>query len=183
MVVLIRRRIDDPLREGAVSVLTPFVAFLLADVVHASGVLAVVVAGLVLSYAGPRVIRARSRVLAYAFWDLSTFLINGGVVRPARDADPPGGAGIHRHLADAGADHRGGGGRRPRGDPDDLGAPDSYAGTPSTAARRGRTVIGSDWRVRTVAGWAGFRGAVSLAAALAVPTTTSVRRAGPRTAT
>ncbi|MEK8106895.1 hypothetical protein NKG94_20425 [Micromonospora sp. M12] len=24
-------------------------------------------------------IRARSRVLAYAFWDLSTFLINGGL--------------------------------------------------------------------------------------------------------
>ena len=47
--------------------------------VHASGVLAVVVAGLVLAYAGPRVIRARSRVLAYAFWDLSTFLINGGL--------------------------------------------------------------------------------------------------------
>ena len=78
-VVLIRKRLDDPLREGALSVLTPFGAFLLADSVHASGVLAVVVAGLVLAYAGPRVIRARSRVLAYAFWDLTTFLINGGL--------------------------------------------------------------------------------------------------------
>ncbi|WP_247676618.1 Na+/H+ antiporter, partial [Micromonospora sp. M51] len=78
-VVLVRKRLDDPLREGALSVLTPFGAFLLADSVHASGVLAVVVAGLVLSYAGPRVIRARSRVLAFAFWDLSTFLINGGL--------------------------------------------------------------------------------------------------------
>ena len=78
-VVLIRKRLDDPLREGALSVLTPFGAFLLAELVHASGVLAVVVAGLVLAYAGPRVIRARSRVLAYAFWDLATFLINGGL--------------------------------------------------------------------------------------------------------
>ncbi|MEK8106896.1 cation:proton antiporter [Micromonospora sp. M12] len=53
-VVLIRKRLDDPLREGALSVLTPFGAFLLADSVHASGVLAVVVAGLMLAYAGPR---------------------------------------------------------------------------------------------------------------------------------
>ena len=79
VVVLIRRRLDDPLREGALSVLTPFAAFLLAEVVHASGVLAVVVAGLLLSYASPRIIRARSRLLAYAFWDLSTFLINGAL--------------------------------------------------------------------------------------------------------
>ena len=52
---------------------------MLAEVVHASGVVAVVVAGLVLSYAGPRVIRARSRFRAFAFWDLSTFLINGSL--------------------------------------------------------------------------------------------------------
>ena len=51
-VVLIRRRLDDPLREGTLSVLTPFLAFLLAELVHASGVVAVVVAGLVLAYAG-----------------------------------------------------------------------------------------------------------------------------------
>src|SRR4029450_1912516 len=79
LVVLIRRRLDDPLREGGLSVLTPFVAFLLAEVVHASGVVAVVVAGLVLSYFGPRVIRARSRFWTFAFWDLSTFLINGSL--------------------------------------------------------------------------------------------------------
>jgi CPA1 family monovalent cation:H+ antiporter len=36
------------------------------------------------------------------------------------------------------------------------------------AVQRTRRV---SWRVRTVAGWAGFRGAVSLAAALAVPVT------------
>ncbi|GAB3841164.1 hypothetical protein GCM10029963_11570 [Micromonospora andamanensis] len=77
--ILIRKRIDDPLREGALSVLTPFTAFFLADSIHESGVLAVVVAGLMLSYASPRVIRARSRVLALSFWDLTTFLINGGL--------------------------------------------------------------------------------------------------------
>lgn len=79
-VILIRKHVDDPLREGGVSILTPFVAFLLAELVHASGVLAVVVAGLLLSYAGPRVIGARSRLTAYGFWDLSTFMINGSFV-------------------------------------------------------------------------------------------------------
>jgi CPA1 family monovalent cation:H+ antiporter len=77
--VLVRRHLDDPLREGGLSVLTPFMAFLLAELVHVSGVVAVVVAGLVLTYAGPRVIRARSRTQAFAFWDLATFLLNGGL--------------------------------------------------------------------------------------------------------
>ena len=77
--ILIRRRLDDPLREGALSVVTPFAAFLLAEAVHASGVVAVVVAGLLLTYAGPRVIRARSRTMAFAFWELFTFLLNGGL--------------------------------------------------------------------------------------------------------
>ena len=54
LVVLVRRRLDDPLREGALSVLTPFLAFLLAELVHASGVVAVVVAGLVLTHASGR---------------------------------------------------------------------------------------------------------------------------------
>ncbi|MFC5923441.1 Na+/H+ antiporter [Micromonospora vulcania] len=174
IVVLIRKRLDDPLREGALSVLTPFGAFLLAEVVHASGVLAVVVAGLVLAYAGPRVIRARSRVLAYAFWDLSTFLINGGLfvllgsqipraVRGITSTSPGRAlmivvvvtvvvvgtrlAFIYLFIESAKLLHSRVLGRQPNG-----------------------------WRVGTVAGWSGFRGAVSLAAALAVPTTAAAGR-------
>jgi len=45
---------------------------LLAEVVHAGGVVVVVVAGLVLAYAGPRVIQARSRFWSFAFRDLSS---------------------------------------------------------------------------------------------------------------
>jgi CPA1 family monovalent cation:H+ antiporter len=65
--------------ENGVSVLTPFVAFLLAEEIHASGVLAVVVCGMVLSRLGPRTIRARTRVQAHAFWQVSTFLLNGAL--------------------------------------------------------------------------------------------------------
>jgi Na+/H+ antiporter len=74
-----RRRLDDPLQENLVGVLTPFVAFLLAQPVHASGVLAVVVCGLTLSQAGPRVIRAGTRQQAEAFWGLAAFLLNGAL--------------------------------------------------------------------------------------------------------
>ncbi|MEU7841966.1 Na+/H+ antiporter [Micromonospora sp. NPDC049114] len=172
-VVLIRKRLDDPLREGALSVLTPFAAFLLADSVHASGVLAVVVAGLVLAYAGPRVIRARSRVLAYAFWDLSTFLINGGLfvllgtqipraVRGISSTSPGRALAIVLVVTPVVVATR---------------LLFVYLTAESAKLRRRRMMDhdqpASDWRVGTVAGWAGFRGAVSLAAALAVPTMTA----------
>ncbi|MFF0717982.1 Na+/H+ antiporter [Verrucosispora sp. NA02020] len=168
VVILIRKRLDDPLREGAISVLTPFAAFFLADVVHESGVLAVVVSGLMLTAASPRVVRARSRVLALSFWDLTTFLINGGlfvlvgmqIPRAVRSVTS---VSLLRALAIA-----------------------VVVAVVLVAVRMlwlhltaivarlvdRRAVAVSrrvNWRVRTVAGWAGFRGAVSLAAALAVP--------------
>ncbi|HJZ17877.1 MAG TPA: Na+/H+ antiporter, partial [Stellaceae bacterium] len=59
---LVRRRIDAPQEEGALSLLTPFAAFLLAQSIHCSGVVAVLVSALVLAYASPYVIRARSRL-------------------------------------------------------------------------------------------------------------------------
>ena len=107
LVVLIRKHVDDPMREGGLSILTPFVAFLLADAVHASGVLAVVVAGLLLSYAAPRVIRARSRVTAFAFWDLSTFMINGSLFVLLGTQVPRSLRSITSHSPTAGARHRG----------------------------------------------------------------------------
>jgi aryl-alcohol dehydrogenase-like predicted oxidoreductase len=51
-----------PVQQSVISVLTPFSAFLLAELVHASGVLAVVVTGLLLSQSGPRLIPAAARV-------------------------------------------------------------------------------------------------------------------------
>ncbi|MEV4319903.1 Na+/H+ antiporter [Actinocrispum sp. NPDC049592] len=74
-----RRRLDSPTLENVVSVLTPFVAFLLAERLEASGVLAVVVCGLVLSQIGPRIVRADTRQQANAFWGLTTFLLNGSL--------------------------------------------------------------------------------------------------------
>jgi Na+/H+ antiporter len=79
LAVWIRRRLDHPLHANLVSVLTPFAAFLGAEFVHASGVVAVVVSGLTLSQYGPRVVRAETRQQARAFWTLSTFLLNSAL--------------------------------------------------------------------------------------------------------
>lgn len=75
----VRRHIHDPLQENVVTLLTPFTAFLVAETAHASGVLAVVVAGLIMSQTGPRVGRPDTRQQTTAFWTLATFLLNGAL--------------------------------------------------------------------------------------------------------
>jgi CPA1 family monovalent cation:H+ antiporter len=170
VVVFVRRRLDDPLREGAISVLTPFVAFLLAELVHASGVVAVVVAGLVLTYASPRVISARSRTLAFAFWDLATFLVNGGLwvlvgMQFPRAVTAVDGTSTHRAVGVALVITVVVIGTRLLWV---LLTPFVIRAVDRRAVQRTRRV---GWRQRMVSGWAGFRGAVSLAAALAVPST------------
>jgi Na+/H+ antiporter len=128
------------------------------------------VSGLILAYYGPRVIRARSRFWAFAFWDLSTFLLNGslfvlvGMQVPHAVGDIDGRT-VRHALA--------------------------VALTASAVAILTRLVWvhlitwvirlvdrravqrtrRANWKARTASGWAGFRGAVSLAAALAVPAT------------
>lgn len=179
-VTLLRRRLDAPLEEGALSVLTPFAAFLLAETMHCSGVVAVLIAALVLTYVGPRVIRARSRLQAFAFWDISTFLLNGslwvfvGVQIPR----------TMRGISDVGGglDHAAVVGLAVTG----VIVVSRIAWVEVTtvliraldrrAVQRTRRV---NWRQRTVSSWTGFRGAVSLAAALAVPMTTRSGEAFP----
>ena len=71
------RRLDDPLLETAMSLATPFGAYLLAAQIGASGVLAVVVAGLWISYSSPMVISAATRLQALSVWRLVALLLEG----------------------------------------------------------------------------------------------------------
>ncbi|MFF2377951.1 Na+/H+ antiporter [Streptomyces xiamenensis] len=77
--VRVRARLADPLLGNVALLLIPYTAFLLAEAVHASGVLAVVVCGLIMSQAGPRVASAETRRQATAFWSLATFALNGSL--------------------------------------------------------------------------------------------------------
>ncbi len=166
----IRRRVTDPLRNGSLSVLTPFVAFLLAELAHASGVLAVVVAGLVLAHVNVTIVTPRARVETQAFWNLSTFLLNGGLFVFVGIQIPQAVRGLDSTTLSRA----------------------SVIAVAVTAVviltrmawvhvvtwviravdrRAIQRTRRAGWRVRTAIGWAGFRGAVSLAAALAVPAT------------
>ena len=73
------RRLSDPLMHNAALILVPFAAFLAAEQIHASGVIAVVVAGLYLSRTGPRSGTPQSRQQRDGFWILATTTLNGAL--------------------------------------------------------------------------------------------------------
>jgi CPA1 family monovalent cation:H+ antiporter len=172
----LRDRIDDPPIEIAGSMLVAYVAYLPAEAVHASGVLAAVVAGLYLGWhSGGSAFSARSRLQFNAFWETLAFLINAALFVIV-------GLSFHTFTEQA----RGPVGRlvltgvavvvtvivvrlawmegtgwltrllRRSPPPDEEDAPDQ-----------------AGWRQRLVIGWAGMRGAITLALLLAVPLTTN----------
>ena len=73
----IHRRITNPLLDNAVSLLTPWLVFLPAERVDASGVVAVVVCGLYLGHRMPMLMSAASRLQMNAFWRMVKFLLEG----------------------------------------------------------------------------------------------------------
>jgi CPA1 family monovalent cation:H+ antiporter len=166
--VYLRRRVTDPMSENVAIILTPFTAFLLAEMIHASGVLAVVIAGLIMSQEGPRIGRAPARQVAESFWSLSTFLLNGSLFVLVGIQLPAAVRGLS--VADFG-----------------IGLLMVGAVAVTSVAVRFAFLFGATYlirlldrrpaqkrrrvsnRARVVSGMAGFRGAVSLAAALAIP--------------
>jgi Na+/H+ antiporter len=69
----VRPFLTDPAVVTVTSLITPFVAYLLAEQVHTSGVLAVVAAGAVASRTPVRDTSARTRVRLNVVWDTTTF--------------------------------------------------------------------------------------------------------------
>jgi Na+/H+ antiporter len=67
----------DPTVENTISLLTPFAAYLPAEALNVSGVLAVVAIGLYLGRQGSRFITASTRLQAGAMWGMIDFLLNG----------------------------------------------------------------------------------------------------------
>ncbi|UQX87148.1 Na+/H+ antiporter [Jatrophihabitans telluris] len=76
---LIRQRFTDPVLDTTVSFLAPFAAYLPAEQVHASGVLAVVVAGLILGHRAPVWQSAASRVAERTNWRTVDFVLESSV--------------------------------------------------------------------------------------------------------
>ena len=164
------RRIDDPPIEITFSLMTPFVAYLAAERLHVSGVLAVVSAGVYLGWRTPEILSFQTRLQGGPVWDMVEFLLNGFVFILIGLQLPD----ILHRLA---ADHY------------SLGLLIRYASLITLAiilirmfwifpaAYLPRFLFKSirrrdpypSWQSLVIVGWTGMRGVVSLAAALALP--------------
>src|SRR5271168_296292 len=75
----LRRWAHDPHVEITLSLLTPYAAFLIPQQLGGSGVLATVAAGLYVSWNGPLLIPAATRLQGIFFWDLVIYFLEGFV--------------------------------------------------------------------------------------------------------
>jgi Na+/H+ antiporter len=156
VITRVRERLDDPPVEITLSLFTPYLAYLPAERVGASGILAAVCTGLYIGFRSPAgLFTPSTRSQANAFWDVLVFqleavlfLLVGLQIRPVLDA-----------LGDR-----------------SVGFLAASAALVITTVLLSRVawffVAGGLTRSkgeRVVLGWSGMRGAVSLAAALSVP--------------
>ena len=73
----IHKHIDDGPIEITLTLVVPYVAYLTAEAIHASGVLAVVACGLYLGRKSSQFFSPNVRMQAWAVWDALTFVLNG----------------------------------------------------------------------------------------------------------
>jgi Na+/H+ antiporter len=161
---------NTPITDVILTLLTPFVAYIVAERLHTSGVLAVVVAGLFLSFRSSEILTHETRIYAYAVWETVVFILNGiifiliGLQLPS----VLNGIGAQYSL------------------PSLIGYglliglvimavrmlwvyPGAYV--PRMMSKKIReTETRPSWQAVFITGWTGMRGVVSLAAALALPT-------------
>ncbi len=77
--VYVRARLDDPVLETAASFAVPFIAYLPTEELGASGVLAVVVAGLYTGHNAARRFSAQARIAERLNWRTVQFVLENGV--------------------------------------------------------------------------------------------------------
>lgn len=77
--VRVRSLVDDPVLHSAISFVVPFLVYFPAEELRASGVLAVVVAGLVTGTMGARRFSARERQTEATNWATLSFLLENGL--------------------------------------------------------------------------------------------------------
>jgi CPA1 family monovalent cation:H+ antiporter len=71
--------VTDPVIDGAISLVVPFVAFVAAEEIHASGVIAVVVAGLLLGHKAQRIQSPQARIAERLNWRMIAYLLENTV--------------------------------------------------------------------------------------------------------
>jgi Na+/H+ antiporter len=169
----LRKRLDDAPTETAISLLTPYMAYLPAEALGISAVLAAVSAGLYLGWRSPELVTPSTRIQITGFWEILTFGLNAALfvliglqLRTVID-------GLDAYSAWELAGYAA-----------------VVAGTVIatrmaflfpfnilsrllvTRLPRRTGAPPPDFRLTALLGWSGMRGAVSLAVALAIPLTT-----------
>jgi CPA1 family monovalent cation:H+ antiporter len=79
VMAFIRKQLKSPVLDTSLSLITPYIAFIPAQFVHGSGVLAVVVAGLYLGYRAPVIQTAEARIAESLNWRTIQFLLENAV--------------------------------------------------------------------------------------------------------
>jgi len=74
--VFIHRYLGDAFIEVLTTLAVPYVAYIFAESLHVSGVLAVVAAGVVRGRYSPEIVSAEMRIIARSVWNLLVFLLN-----------------------------------------------------------------------------------------------------------
>src|SRR5438132_3464616 len=77
LLAAVRRRIHDPEVENTISLLSGYAAYLPAEHLGVSGILAVVAMGIYLGRVGPRFVAADTRVQNAGMWDVVVFALEG----------------------------------------------------------------------------------------------------------
>jgi Na+/H+ antiporter len=72
----VRKRLDEPPVEVAIAVLSGYLAYLPAEAAGVSGVLAAVTVGVYMGWYTPELTNERTRLAGDAFWDIFVFLVN-----------------------------------------------------------------------------------------------------------
>ena len=74
--IIHKKFICDPIIAVTLTFLTPFASYLLAENFHVSGVLAVVTTGLFVSLRSGEIFSNQSRIMTYAVWDVIVYILN-----------------------------------------------------------------------------------------------------------
>src|SRR5436190_7817664 len=175
----LRRRLDDPPVEVTIALLSGYFAYLPAAALGVSGVISVVTVGVYMGWRTPELTTYQTRLDGAAMWQIFTFVVNALLFALV-------GLQLH-HIVNALSGRSAGELLR---DAVIVCAtviltrivwvfPLSYGAWVWWARRRGRREEAPPWQGPAVLSWMGLRGAVTLAAALALPLTTDAGDAFP----
>ena len=173
-----RARMHDAPSEIAIALLTGYLAYLPAEALGVSAVLAAVTVGIYMGWYTPQLTDAETRVQGFAFWSILTFILNAALFTLI---------GLQLPLVLEGLEDR--------STTELLGAGAAVCAAvvltralfvfpfmylPKRLLRGMReSEPAPQWEYAALLSWAGMRGAVSLAAALAIPLQTDTGEAFP----